>query len=360
MIRKKRVLVAPLDWGLGHATRSMAIINELVRQNAEVVIGADNRPYDLLRKEFPHLEHMRLQGYAVRYSDTHAQTKAILVQIPSILKGFRKENELLDKIIAQHKIDAVISDSRFGLHSKKIPAVFVIHQLDIILPAWLGWSRGIVRSTVKALCNKYSEVWIPDFQGATNLAGALSHPNILPQNAHYIGPLTRLERMAAEKTIDILVILSGPEPQRTMLENILLDQVTKTSLVAVIARGKPEQTTTMKVSPKITMFNSVQRHELSQMIASANIVVSRPGFSTIMDLAHLGAKAIFIPTPQQSEQEYLAAELLRKQVCYCEPQHEFNLQRALQRSTEFSGFSAMEYDPSVLQQRVHNLLNNIQ
>lgn len=358
MIRKKRVLVAPLDWGLGHATRSMAIINELVQQNAEIVIGADNRPYDLLRKEFPHLEHIRLQGYSVRYSDTDAQTKTIIAQLPSILNGFSKENKMLNRVIEEYKIDAVISDSRFGLYSKKIPTVFVLHQLDIALPAWLGWVRGMIRTSVRSLCNKYSEVWIPDFPGETNLAGALSHPDALPKNSYYIGPLTRLKRIQTEKAIDMLVILSGPEPQRTVLENILIDQLKKTSLITVIARGKPEQTTTMKVTPTITLVNSVQSHELSHLIASANIVISRPGYSTVMDLAYLGAKAVFVPTPQQSEQEYLAAELLKKQICYSENQSEFNLERVLQRSAAFTGFSTMEYDPSALQQRVNNLLNN--
>lgn len=359
MKRKKRVLVAPLDWGLGHAARSIVIINELLRQDADVVVGADNRPYDLLRKEFPQLEHIRFPGYAVRYSDTDAQTRAIVGQLPSILYGFRNEARLLDEVIELHKIDAVISDSRFGLSSKKIPTVFVIHQLDIVLPSWLGWCRGIVRSSVRAMCNNYSEVWIPDFSGEANLAGALSHPAALPRNSYYIGPLTRLERMTMEKSVDVLVILSGPEPQRTIFENILLDQITKTSLVAVIVRGKTEQATTMKVTPTITLVNSVQSHELSRLIASANVVLSRPGYSTIMDLAYLGARTVFVPTPQQSEQEYLAAELLRKRICFSEVQSEFNLERSLRRSAEFSGFPATEYHPSVLEQRVNNLLNNV-
>ncbi|MBI2427651.1 MAG: glycosyl transferase family 28 [Ignavibacteriales bacterium] len=357
MNRKKRVLVAPLDWGLGHTTRSVAIINELLRQNAEVIIGADNRPYDLLRKEFPQLEHIRFPGYSVQYSATQSLTRAIIVQLPSILNGFKKEHAVLETLIDKYNIDAVISDNRFGAYSNKVPSIFVIHQLNIMVPSWLQWSRGIVRFVNRMKCNNYGEVWIPDFPGDINIAGELARPKKLPNNTYYIGPLTRLQRIEVEKTIDVLVILSGPEPQRTIFEEMILNQLQETSLVAVFARGKPEQNTMMKVSPNITMINAVSGDEMSRLVASSRMIVSRPGHSTVMDLSFVGAKAIFIPTPQQTEQEYLAVELMKNKICYCEDQANFNLARALERSTEYSGFSAMKYDPSVLQERIHHLLN---
>lgn len=358
MSKKKRVLVAPLDWGLGHATRSVFIINELLRQGAEVVIGADNRPYDLLKKEFPSLEFIRFPGYSVTYSAKHSLTRAIITQLPSILKGFGDEHKLLEKLVDEHKIDAVISDNRFGAYSNKVPSVFVIHQLNIMVPSWLEWSRGIVRYVNRMKCNNYGEVWVPDFPGEPNIAGELARPKKLPRNTYFIGPLTRLERIQAEKTIDLLIILSGPEPQRTVFEEMLLEQIKKTNLIAVFARGKPEQSTLMKVTPNITMINSVPAKDLSQLVASSKMIISRPGHSTVMDLSYTGAKAILIPTPQQTEQEYLAVELMKNKTCYCESQSEFNLDRALQRSAEYSGFSAMKYDPTLLQQRIHHLLHN--
>lgn len=357
-MNRKRVLVAPLDWGLGHATRSVAIINELLRQGAEVVIGADNRPYDLLHKEFPQLEFLRFPGYSVHYAETQSLTRAIIAQLPHILHGFTKEHIVLEALIDKYNIDAVISDNRFGAYSNKVPSVFVIHQLNIMVPSWLRWSRGIVRFVNRMKCNKYDEVWVPDFPGDVNIAGELARPKILPNNTYYIGPLTRLQRLEAEKDIDVLVILSGPEPQRTIFEEMILDQLKNTSFVAVFARGKPEQNTMMKVTPKITMINAVSGHEMSQLVASSRIIISRPGHSTVMDLSFVGAKAILIPTPQQTEQEYLAAELMKNKICYYETQEEFNLERALQRSDEYSGFSAMKYDPSLLEQRIHHLLTS--
>ena len=360
MSRKKRILVAPLDWGLGHATRSIAIINELLRQDAEVIIGADNRPYDLLRKEFPSLEHIRFPGYSVHYSETQSLTRAIIVQLPSILNGFSKEHRVVETLIDKYNIDAVISDNRFGAYSNKVPSIFVIHQLNIMAPPWLRWSRGLVRFVNRMMCNNYDEVWVPDFPGDVNIAGELARPKKLPNNTYYIGPLTRLERMEVEKSIDVLVILSGPEPQRTMFEEMILEQLKNTSLVGVFARGKPEQNTMMKVSPNITMINAVSGNEMSRLVASSRIIVSRPGHSTVMDLSFVGAKAILIPTPQQTEQEYLAAELMKNKICYCESQAEFNLERALQRSAGYSGFSAMKYDPTLLQQRIRHLMNSIE
>lgn len=358
-MRKKRILVAPLDWGLGHATRCIPIINELLRHNVEVILAADHRPFDLLKKEFPTLEHVRFPGYSVHYDRKGSVLQSIFRQIPAIVRGFHTEHHYLEQIIKRYQIDAVISDSRFGAYSSDVYSVFLIHQLHIVLPPPFRWFEHILQYMVRKRCHNFHEVWIPDIAGTQNLAGILSHPTVLPKNSFYIGPLTRLKKITSAKSVDILVILSGPEPQRTVFEEILLRQLRQTSYIAVIVRGKTEHNMTAKVTPTISMINSLDSNELSQLIASSKIIISRPGYSTIMDLSFLGAKAIFVPTPQQTEQEYLAMELMKKNIAYTEAQHNFNLDRALLKLNEYTGFQSMEYDSTVLQQRIDSLLHTI-
>lgn len=357
MKRKKKILVAPLDWGLGHATRCIPIINELLQCGADVIIAADNRPAELLRKEFPQVKHVRFPGYTVQYDAKGKLIQTIIRQLPAMISGFRKEHKYLEQIVKMNEIDAVISDSRFGAYSKNVYSIFLIHQLHILLPSPLRSFEKILRYFNRKKCNNFDEVWIPDFEGPENLGGFLSHPPRLPSSSYYIGPVTRLKKIDATKSVDILVILSGPEPQRTVLEELLLKQLMPTSYITVIVRGKTEHNTTVKVSPTITMINSLDSVELSQLIASSHLVISRPGYSTIMDLAHLGTKAIFIPTPQQTEQEYLAEELKKKMVAYFEPQNEFNLERAIHKSSTYVGFSQIHDTSTILRQRIEHLLN---
>lgn len=359
-MKKKRILVAPLDWGLGHATRCVPIINELLRRNADVIIAADHRPFELLKKEFPALEHVRFPGYSVQYDTKGNLLQSILRQLPAIIRGFQTEHRYLEKIINKYRIDAVISDSRFGAYSPDVYSVFLIHQLHIVLPPSFRWFEHMLQYVIRKQCNKFNEVWIPDVAGALNLAGILSHPPILPKNSFYIGPLTRLKKIEVAKSVDILVILSGPEPQRTVFEEILLRQLTQTSYRTVIVRGKTEHNTTIKVTPTLSMINSLDSNELSHLIASSKIIVSRPGYSTIMDLSFHGAKAIFVPTPQQTEQEYLAKELMIKNIAYSETQDTFNLERALHKSVDYTGFVPTDYDLTILQQRIDNLLHTIE
>ncbi len=356
MKKKKRILVAPLDWGLGHTTRSIPIIRELLRRDAEVVIAADNRPFDLLRREFPDLHHVRFPGYSVQYQQSGNLHGKIIKQLPKILNGFRTEHHYVDVLVKLHSIDAVISDNRFGAFSSIVPSVLIIHQLNILLPPVLSFASGIVAAVNRMLCNNYSEVWIPDFESEPNIAGIMAHPSKLPNNAFYVGPLSRIRKIDARKVIDILVILSGPEPQRSILEELLVGQLMKTDLISIIVRGKPEQNTTMKIAPNITMINSVQTDEMSRLIAGSRMIISRPGHSTIMDLSFVGAKAIFVNLPGQTEQEYLAQILKEQKICYYEDQDEFDLRRSLEQSESYSGFSQITNDLSILQQRIDHLI----
>jgi uncharacterized protein (TIGR00661 family) len=332
IVSKKRVLVAPLDWGLGHATRCVPIINALLQQGFEVLLAGENAVATLLQKEFPSITILPLTGYNVQYAkNKNGFFWKMLAQLPSINRAIKNENAWLQKIIDTHKIDIVISDNRFGLHSKKAKTVFITHQLQIQTGNFL--SNKIAQYINYKYINKFDACWVPDLAGENNLAAALSHPAVFPKvPLHYVGILSRVQKSVAAKKIDVAVILSGPEPQRTIFENIIVQQIENTTLNIVLARGLPSATENLISKNKnVQIVNYLPSSEISALIQSAKVVVARSGYSTVMDIAVLQQVAIFVPTPGQTEQVYLAKYLSDKKYCIAANQDGFDLQATLEK-----------------------------
>ena len=244
----KKLLVAPLDWGLGHATRCVPVIRDLLNNNCEVWLACEGAQEKLLREEFPFLSFLPLKGYRIKYGKSGLTSK-ILFQVPSILRSIKEENKWLKEQVSKYGFDAVISDNRYGLYHEKIFSIFITHQLCI--KSSLGrWSEKLLQHWNYNFINRFRECWVPDEEGENNLAGELSHPVQLPViPTKYIGPLSRFVRQPADsigekKNIDeikdhLLIILSGPEPQRTILENRVIDQIVNYPATATIVRGLP-------------------------------------------------------------------------------------------------------------------------
>ena len=324
---KKRVLIAPLDWGLGHATRCIPIINELIVQGFEVILAGDGAVAVLLKKEFPSLTFLNLCGYKVGYSKSKIGFLwKMLSQIPSIIKAIINERLWLKEKILSDKIDIVISDNRFGLYNKNVKTIFITHQLNIQTGNFI--SDKIAQIINYSYINKYDECWVPDVVGENNLAGVLSHPKKLPTTTiKYIGSLSRFKKIDVEKIIDVAVVLSGPEPQRTIFENIVLQQIKNSTLNIKLVRGLPLAENNLVVENKnISIENHLPKAELSVLIQSAKVVISRSGYSTVMDMAALQQAAIYVPTPGQTEQAYLAKYLTEKNYCIATTQAEFNFE----------------------------------
>jgi uncharacterized protein (TIGR00661 family) len=358
---RTRILVAPLDWGLGHAARCIPIIRELLEHNTEVIIAADGRPYELLKKEFPTINILRLPGFTIVYPEGNRIAAKIVSQIPKIITAIFREHRALSNIIRDLKIDAVISDNRFGLFSKQIPCIYVTHQIGIMMPEQLQWASRIVYHLNKALIRNYTECWIPDYKENDNLSGWLSHFYPLPKNATFIGPLTRFKKNSnIPKEYDILIILSGPEPQRTVLENIMMEQLKTIQRKSLVVRGIPEKSQHIKLSEWISVVSSLDSETLNRAMLASDIIISRPGYSTIMDLDALGKRAIFIPTPGQTEQEYLAAELKRSGKFYMQEQENFSLIDALEQAKLYPGFSPRVSYTSTVKVSIEKLLERFQ
>ncbi|MDQ2657636.1 MAG: glycosyl transferase family 28 [Bacteroidota bacterium] len=353
----KKVLVAPLDWGLGHASRCVPIIRELQRQECEVVIAGNGDALALLRAEFPATPSYPLPGYDPRYPGKGSMALSMAVQLPHFARVIPAEHEAVGKIIREQSIDLIISDNRYGCWSNRIPSVFVTHQSNVIMPKGLGFLRGIARKMNEGFINRFQLLWIPDVPGDDSLAGDLAsvRSKELIAKTRYVGWLSRFNHTSHSETIryDVIAILSGPEPQRTLFEDILLPQLRESGLRYLVVRGLPSSP---DVIPDQSVINFMGLSQLQQVIRSAATVVSRSGYSTVMDMQAMGRKVIFVPTPGQTEQEYLAGRLMEKGVAFTMPQSRFRLSAALVESKKYSGFKPSE-ENDLLARAIHNLMS---
>ncbi|KGO90481.1 glycosyltransferase [Flavobacterium suncheonense] len=325
---KKRILVTPLNWGLGHATRCIPILEALEKNSFEPVIASDGNALALLKKEFPHLQALELPSYNIEYAQNGENFKwKLFRQLPKLITAVRAERKIVRKWVTELQLDGIISDNRLGIHSAKVPSVFITHQLNVLTgnTSWL--STKMHHYFIK----KFAECWVPDNAKKPNLSGKLGHlKDNSTLNIKHLGPLSRFRKKPTEKIYDLMVVLSGPEPQRTLLETKLKDELQHYDGSIIFIRGvvEPEQQITRE--GKLTYYNFMTSDQLEWTFNQSKMVVSRSGYTTIMDLAKLGKKAFFIPTPGQYEQEYLAKKLKKKGlVPYCK-QDDFRVERLLE------------------------------
>lgn len=332
---KKRILVAPLNWGLGHATRCIPIIKALLTEGFEPIIASDGEALQLLSKEFPELISLPLPSYNIKYVKQGKFLKwKFLLKAPRFLQTKRAERLKTNTIIKDYNIEGIISDNRFGVYSKHIPSVYITHQVNILSGNTTWLSKNLHKNYIK----KFDTCWVPDSNNHNNLTGKLSTNTTLNLQLNYIGPLSRFTYKTTPKVYNLMVLLSGPEPQRTLLENKLIKELSgfKGSILFVKGTIKNKQTI-VKKGPFV-FYNYMLSKELEKAILESEIIISRSGYTTIMDLVTLKKKAFFIPTPGQHEQLYLAKRLDNlKKVPFCsQKEFEFTL---LDKLKDYSGFS---------------------
>jgi len=302
----KRVLVAPLDWGSGHATRCIPVIRALLAQNAIPVLAGSKRVLARLNADFPELEQVHLPDLEIKYSKILPAWLAVLLQAALIKKVISKEKYLLKGIVHQHKIDAVISDNRYGLSGSGVPSVIITHQLNLPIPWALRIFGFIAQNYVNKMLSKFDEVWVPDVEGKPNFSGKLSEIKTR-KNVHFIGPLSRFENEQSQTQIkyDVAIILSGPAPQpEIMLQSILQNLPATVKQVVILSVNEYP---VLKVSNDVTINWKINASddEFSSSLEASTFIIARSGYSTLMDLIQLNRNAILIPTPGQTEQNYL-------------------------------------------------------
>lgn len=302
LIKNKTIFISPLDWGLGHATRCVPLIKQLMEDNV-VILGVTKTTAFIFDEEFPTLKKIEIEPYSISYSKTMPLGIKLLFDSPRIFKVIKKENEQLKTIIQDYQIDVVISDNRFGLYNKNVECIYITHQLNIRAGVFSFIANKIHHHYIK----QFNKIWVPDFEEDNKcLAGKLSR-NTSFNNVVYIGPLSRLHKAdRVEDEFDYLCLLSGPEPLRTDLENFLIAKANLSEKKIFLVRGTKEPFN-LSVNKNLTVVDKPSALQLSQLISNSKTIVCRSGYSTLMDLHLLQKKeCILIPTPSQDEQVYLA------------------------------------------------------
>lgn len=319
----KNILVAPLNWGLGHTTRCIPIIKALEKNGFTPILASDGSALALLKKEFPHLTALQLPSYNIEYAKKGENFKWKLIKnSPKTITAIFDEKKMVQKWVKEYNLLGIISDNRLGVYSKKVPSVFITHQLTVLS----GKTTWISSKLHQFFIAKFDECWVPDTKDFPNLSGKLGHLSKSKLNIKYIGVLSRLEKQELEVKYNLMVILSGPEPQRTLLEEKIIEELQHYHGKVIFIKGKVELEQKMEQKGNITYYNFMQTEQLEKTFNESELVLCRPGYTTVMDLAKLDKKAFFIPTAGQFEQEYLAKKYKREGLLPYTTQDKFKIE----------------------------------
>ena len=309
MPNKKRILFAIMGWGLGHATRCIPIIRSLMKEN-HVILASNGISATLLKQEFISLKCIDYPDYAIKYPRNKMMLLPLIaLQLPSIILKLIKEHLQTQKVINDENIDLIISDSRYGVYSTGVPTYFIIHQLHFQLSGIFKSIEFLGEWFNIFMFRRYEEVIIPDVKSDQNLTGDLTHLGKISNHPklHYLGVFCSVSEMNIKEDIDYLFSVSGPEIQRTLFEEIILDQINNIPGKKVVVLGKPGDKQAYGAFRNTKIYNHVNREKQNELLNRAKFIVCRSGYTTVMELIALKKPALMIPTPGQTEQEYLAS-----------------------------------------------------
>lgn len=350
---RKRILITPLDWGLGHATRCIPIIYELLYQNFEVLVASSGDAALLLKEHFPELKHFLLPGYHPVYPANGAMVLKMVQQLPAFTAAIKKENKLICEIVNREKVKVIISDNRYGCYAATTKNIFITHQVHLLMPDDWKWMEAGVNKVNHHMIRQFDECWIPAESEAL-IPELLKGRETL--SAKFIGYLSRLSPVSAPKKYDAVAMVSGPPPQRAIYAALLRQQLLKRNLKALLITGEPGLEKSHQQINQLETVNHLDTTGVNEAMAQTDLVITRSGYSSVMDLMKLGKKAILVPTPGQTEQEYLAKTLREKGLAYSMPQNEFDLEKALTEVENYSGFQNFGQIENQLRKAIKSLL----
>lgn len=356
--QKPTLLASALDWGLGHTTRCVPILKAFKVQGFHLIIAGTSEQIKILQTELPDVDFRTIPGYNINYSSHKLSFfTGIIRQLPRIFKTIAAEKKWVKSVLKNEKIDIIFSDNRPGFYNKTIHSVYMTHQLSI--KTGLLFSDKIATLIHRHFYNKFSECWIPD-DSNLNISGTLSKYNRSDPAKRLIGLLSRFNHLQTEKIYKLAVILSGPEPQRTIFENIILNQIRYFNEPLILVRGLVSSETAFHgFSENISIINYASAEKLNKIVNQSEYIICRSGYSSIMDLIKTRSKAILIPTPGQGEQEYLARHLSQKGFFMCSAQRKFDIS-VLLKNAEKSSLKIPETDFNKFSQEIHFLKTKLE
>jgi len=325
---EKKNLFAVLGWGLGHATRSIPLIHKFIEHKIGLILGGCGDSLLLLRETFPQLEHVSLPSYGFRYPRSGALFPwAILGHLPRFMNARAEEHRILRRMVAERRVQGVVSDNRYGLYLDGLPSRLLIHQLSPELPAPLQPFRKHILGLHHDMLARFGRCWVPD-NPEHDFAGRLSHAFRPSLKTDYLGPLSRIPSIPLTETdgsYDLCAVLSGPEPQRSILEDMVIRQSAKAQAHLALVRGLPANGHTMNTVGRADCWGHLPGPALRQVLEHSRVLLCRPGYSSLMDYYATGLPAILVPTPGQSEQEYLGRWWASRGYGISVPQHDLDL-----------------------------------
>lgn len=309
--KKKKVIIAPLNWGLGHATRCIPVINWFSKNGWDVHVAGNGDSLLLLMQEYPDLKFHDLPGFEVNYSGRMPLALCLLWKWPGMKKSIKCEHEALDRLIVDIKPSLLFSDNRYGCYSHRVYSVILTHQLQLPLKKWLTWLRPFSKKWMNARLKNFNCCLVPDHPDLEDsIAGLMASNDYISIPVKYLGPLSRLQKTKKhfEYEYEIMALLSGPEPAKSKLRNKIIGQLLKMNVKALVVGGTMKRDDS-KTLQNLHLIDHLNTSEIEGYLAKSKIIIAGAGYSTIMDLIHLNRKALLIPTPGQWEQEYLAEYL---------------------------------------------------
>ncbi|MGC9330515.1 MAG: glycosyltransferase [Bacteroidales bacterium] len=307
--RQKTVLIAPLNWGLGHASRMIPVIRTLQNSGYEVTVAAGSPSDEMIRQEFPGLRIFPLKSHNIRYSRHRMLMLKLFAQAPCMLWDLLYERKWIKQYVNREKPELIISDNRFGLFHLGVKSCYITHQVNVIMPPYLKMFQPLIRYIHRQLIKNYDICFIPDFPGSGALSGQLAHSDS-HFNFHYqyLGSLSGFCELPSKPTDtipDVLAVISGPEPQRSLFIRKLLHVFSDDNRQIWLIAGQPDISYD-HTDKNVRIISHLKRAELKYLMQHAPVLITRSGYTTLMDLFEIKRKAILIPTPGQTEQEYLA------------------------------------------------------
>ncbi len=334
-----KVLFGVCSWGLGHATRDLSLIKGIIEAGHEITIVAKGRSLNLLKEELGNsCSYLEIPDYSSPYSKKDFSVPKFLSYFPVYMNQVVKEHEKIRKLVRREGYERIISDNRFGVHNREVPSYFISHQLRFLAPGRVKLfemaTEGFNYSFFK---NSFTKFLVPDFK-EDSLSGDLSHnlKYFKEGQVEYLGILSDLIKKKVSQDIDYFISVSGPEPQRSIFERKVLEQAPRLKGKVVVALGKPEAPQE-RGSGELRIFGYLKRREQEDVMNRAKLIIARSGYSTLMEVVALGKKALFVPTPGQTEQVYLAKYHRKQGNFHSVDQDSLNLARDVEKAKRCQG-----------------------
>ncbi|MEK6968538.1 MAG: glycosyltransferase [Nanoarchaeota archaeon] len=325
------------NYGLGHATRMLPVIMKLIEQGEKVTIVAKGNSLLMLKNELGDASNYELMQYEVplKFSDKGFSMFETLKAGPSFISLISSQKKWLENFSAKEKIDRVIADGEIGYHLKNKKSFFVNNQLRLLPGSLLGDGTELLTDVFS---KGFEKVIVPDDENGT-LGGLLTSKTRFydKKRLAYVGILSSIRKKNVVRNVDYFISISGPGISKEVFTRQVMEQLHLLKGKVVVALGRPDlKEIASKGNAKIYPY--LNRKQQESFLNKAKLVISRSGYTTMMELAEIDKKAFFIPTLNHPEQEYLAKFQKNSGRFHYSKQDSFNFKEDIDEAKQYPGF----------------------